>query len=141
MTGPSLTRPLLLLPTALAVAVVAAAVVAARARAETEAGADNVPRRLVNDGCPVMVGEPASPLCEMQFRGATVRFCCSDCKDDFTEDPTPYLSRLPQLHAGSFGGAPAEAWRRAAEMERTAGRVDRWTRPVLLVLVCAITAL
>src|SRR5918997_1037747 len=70
----------------------AATLVAARAGGEV-----GQPPRLVNDLCPVMTDEPASPQYEVQFRGAAVRFCCSDCRETFTEDPSRYVSRLPQL--------------------------------------------
>src|SRR5688500_9410168 len=79
-------RPLLML-----------AVLSVAAVSATLAAGDEAERRLVNDRCPVMEDEPASPLCEVQFRGVAVRFCCSDCRETFTEDPAPYLSRLPQL--------------------------------------------
>jgi hypothetical protein len=97
-------------------------------------------RRLVNDRCPVMDDEPASPLHEVQFRGVAVRFCCSDCADTFAESPAPYLSRLPQLPVAAMQGSVSDS-EQHARAERTAGRIDRWARPVLLLLACLIAVL
>jgi hypothetical protein len=125
-------RPLLLLLMLAAVSV--------RPVWATSAAGGEAERRLVNDLCPVMEDEPASPLCEVQFRGVAVRFCCSDCRETFTEDPAPYLSRLPQLPAAMFQPASFDPYEHAS-VEWAAGWVDRWARPVLLILAGLIACL
>src|SRR3712207_5958865 len=59
---------------------VAAAPATAPAPAPAPAPAGN---RVVNDRCPVMPDEPASPLQEVMFQGVPVRFCCDDCSERF----------------------------------------------------------
>src|SRR5687767_1634517 len=61
--------------------------------------------RPVNDRCPVMPGESASPAQEIVFRGAAVRFCCWKCKDRFLLDPQAYVARLPHVPAATVGAA------------------------------------
>ena len=48
---------------------------------------DAVERPLVNDRCPVMSDEFASPTQEITFHGAAVRFCCGKCKRRFEDEP------------------------------------------------------
>ena len=108
-------------------------VTAALGAAGLSNAAEEPERRLVNDHCPVMVDEFASPMHEVEFRGATVRFCCSDCKETFTEDPSPYLSRLPQLAGVSISESVAGPSHNA-DAERMLAWIDRWGVPVLVLL-------
>ena len=133
MTAPrrSLLRPLLSMLAALSIT----------ATITEAAGAGGEPeRRLVNDRCPVMEDEPASPVYEVQFRGVAVRFCCSDCQEKFAAKPTSYLSHLPQLSADTLQPAAFDA-QQHARAEWAASRVDRWRRPVLLAVAGLIAGL
>jgi hypothetical protein len=76
--------------------------------------------RPVNERCPVTTDEASSPLHEITFRGAAVRFCCRQCKDRFLLEPQAYLAGLPHV--------PAEAPAAAAAKPRDKGwfDVDFW---------------
>ena len=124
---------------ALAVAVVLASSAGAAAAGTRSAGheraalpdpadAGRVPR-VVNDRCPVMTGDFASPLHEVQYRGSTVRFCCRECVDRFEADPLPFLNRIPHL--------PPEVVEAAIAETRPA---PTWVRPAGLALVAALVA-
>ena len=62
-----------------------------------DAFTDGGERRLLNEHCPIMTEEFASPTQEVRYRGSVVRFCCRDCLEQFEDDPAPYLKNLPQL--------------------------------------------
>jgi hypothetical protein len=96
--------------------------------------------RMVNDHCPVMQDEPASPQHEVQFRGYAVRFCCDKCKDKFADDPVPYLSYLPQLPSATIYAAVADAQRKA-HGRQAAGFVDRWFEPAVLAAATLLAGL
>src|SRR5687768_14533284 len=72
--------------------------------------------RLVNDRCPVMTDEPATPRHETQFQGVWVRFCCDECKEKFAADPAQYLAHVPQLSAASAQAMEAAALREAGDL-------------------------
>lgn len=91
------------------------------ARAQATSG-DEPARRVVNDRCPVMTDEFASPLHEVEFHGSLVRFCCHECVDRFEADPVPFLKNVPHL--------PPEVVRLAKGETRGNG----WMRPVLLTV-------
>ena len=110
------------------------------AAAEAPKANPELGRRLVNDRCPVMVDEPASPTYEVPFNGVAVRFCCSDCQETFTEDPSAYVSRLPQLPLATLHATSFEH-QQHARAERAADWLDRWTRPVSLLLAALISGL
>jgi hypothetical protein len=93
--------------------------------------------RLVNDRCPVMIEEFASPLHEVQFEGVAVRFCCRKCRDEFDADPTPYVSRLPQLPPETVQALVAGG-QEQAKADRAAQWVNRWSDPILLALATAV---
>ena len=91
--------------------------------AEADAGPATRP---VNDRCPVMTDEAASPLHEITFHGAAVRFCCARCKDRFLLEPQAYLARLPHVppEAPADPGAPGaknrggfDVWRLVRQAE------------------------
>jgi hypothetical protein len=105
-----------------------------RARAQSES-----PRPLVNDRCPVMNDEFASPAQEINFHGALVRFCCGKCKRRFQDDPVPFLAHLPQLSPETMQAIVAEA-QGAARAAAVEDRVDRWTRPLLLTAAGLLAA-
>ena len=96
-------------------------------------------RPLVNDRCPVMPDEFASPTQEITFHGAAVRFCCGKCKGRFEDDPASFVARLPQLSPEVVRAVFAESQtaHRAAHAEAV---VDRWTRPALLTVAGLLTA-
>src|SRR4051812_28703574 len=56
--------------------------------------------QLVNDLCPVLPEELASPAHELIFRGVPDRFCCRECKERFIQNPAAYLPRLPHVPPG-----------------------------------------
>lgn len=64
------------------------------APAATQASHGGPAGRLVNDMCPVMPDEFASPHHEVTVRGVTVRLCCRTCREKFTAEPEKYLHRL-----------------------------------------------
>ena len=97
------------------------------------------PRPLVNDRCPVMPDEFASPTQEITFRGIAVRFCCGKCKRRFEDDPAAFVARLPQLAPEVVQAVMAES-QDARRTARAEAAVDRWTRPALLTAAGAITA-
>src|ERR1700712_2047092 len=84
----------------------------------------------VNDRCPVMKGEFATPLHEIQYGGVAVRFCCEECRDRFLSDPVPYLADLPQMPLATVHAIVAQSQERG-RLARATGWADRWTRPVL----------
>ncbi len=87
---------------------------------------DEPDRRIVNDRCPVMTDEFASPLHEVDFRGSTVRFCCRDCVERFEADSLPFLKNIPHLPPEVVQAATADAHNKG------------WTRPVFLSLAALL---
>lgn len=54
---------------------------------------------LINEYCPVMPDEKASPSITVEYEGKTVNLCCKMCRRMFTENPEEYLDQLPQFVA------------------------------------------
>lgn len=119
MIPPSLTR---VLPgSALATLLLFLLAAAPCAAGQPPSAARDVPaRRVVNDRCPVMTDDFASPLHEVEYRGSAVRFCCRECVDRFEADPVPFLKNLRHLPPEVVQAAIAES------------QDPRWTRPMLL---------
>lgn len=63
---------------------------------------------IVQQTCPVMVGNKIDPNIFTNYRGKRVYFCCPKCKAAFEANPEKYLARLPQ-----FAAAQAEAGERS----------------------------
>ncbi len=87
--------------------------------------------RLVNDHCPVMPDEFASPQHEIQFHGSAVRFCCDECKVKFLSEPAAYVGHLSHLPAETVQAVIAQS-QRQTRTEQADRWVDRWSRPALL---------
>ena len=112
--------------------------VVAAAGASDDATDGESARPLVNDRCPVMSDEFASPTQEITFHGVSVRFCCGKCKRRFEDDPATFVARLPQLSPEVVEAVMVESQEahRAAHAEAL---VDRWTRPLLLTAAGLLT--
>jgi hypothetical protein len=95
--------------------------------------------RVVNDRCPVMADEFASPQHEIEFRGSAVRFCCDECKGKFLSVPAVYVTHLPHLPAETVQAVIAQA-QRQTRTEQADRWVDRWGRPALLGLAVLVAA-
>lgn len=98
------------------------------------AAEDGAPHRVVNDRCPVMADEFASPLHEIPFAGVTVRFCCDKCRNQFVAEPLQYVSRLPQLPP-EMVQAMISGGQDQGQSARAARWVDRWVGPLFLGMV------
>ena len=124
---------------ATAVRTLLAAILVLAPRAVATAAGEGATERLTNDRCPVTPDEFSSPLYELTYRGATVRFCCADCRDDFRKDPAPYLTHLPQLSLQPDAEAGfAASSGREARAERVDVWLDRWMRPTLIALIALL---
>lgn len=85
-------------------------------------------RRLVNDMCPVMPEEFASPQHEVSFRGVAVRLCCRTCREKFTANPEKYVARLPHVRQAS--AAVPEPRTAAADAPLSERLLGSWWGPV-----------
>jgi YHS domain-containing protein len=105
---------------------------------DSAAGAEGTTAwRVVNDHCPVMSEEFASPQHEIEFHGSAVRFCCDECKGKFLSDPAAYVSHLPHLPAATVQAVIAQS-QRQTRTEQANRWVERWSRPALLGLAVLV---
>jgi hypothetical protein len=109
--------------------------------AETAALAASTPasRPLVNERCPVTTDEFATPSHEIRWGEYSVRFCCEKCERRFQADPASYISNLPQLPPEVIEKAILD-FRGDPRHSQAAVLVDRWMRPVMLMVVAVIGA-
>lgn len=109
----TLSPPARVLPPGLALAAVFVIVAMAgrclAGPAPGEPGAGESARRMVNDRCPVMTDDFASPLHEVEYRGSVVRFCCRECVEQFEANPVPFLANVSHLPPEVAKAAIAEA--------------------------------
>ena len=54
-------------------------------------------QEILNEVCPVMVGNEINPELYSTYEGKRVNFCCPSCKEAFDKNPKEYLDRLPQF--------------------------------------------
>ena len=94
--------------------------------------------RVVNDRCPVMTEEFASPQQEILYEGVTVRFCCDECREQFQADPVQYITRLPQIPPERMQTLIAGG-QEHSKAARAARWIDRWMQPVLLGTAALLT--
>ena len=69
---------------------------------------------VVQETCPVMVGNKIDPDIFTEYRGKKVYFCCESCKAAFEAEPEKYVDRLPQFSDDktSAGETHGFAWYR-----------------------------
>jgi YHS domain-containing protein len=115
------------------------------ARSAADAGVATAPAqatptdRVVNDRCPVMTDEPATPRHEIDYQGVLVRFCCDECKEKFAAKPARYVAHVPQLSPALVQSVEAAAVQDATNTPAAAW-VDGWPRAVMLALAGLLTA-
>ena len=64
---------------------------------------ESPPVEPLNKYCPVMEGEKVNPDLYVDYEGKRVWFCCESCVEDFKNDPTAYLAKLPQFAVAADG--------------------------------------
>ena len=56
--------------------------------------ASTVSGALPNTYCPVTTDEKVEPDIWVDYQGRRIHFCCRDCRKDFIDNPTGYLTNL-----------------------------------------------
>jgi YHS domain-containing protein len=67
-------------------------------------GGTEVESEIVQQTCPVMVGNKIDPNIYTEYEGKKVYFCCAKCKAAFEANPEKYLDGLPQFADAEVGG-------------------------------------
>ena len=96
--------------------------------AHTEEVAPTEETAMVQQMCPVMVGNKVDPEIFTVYEGKKVYFCCLDCKATFEQEPEKYVAGLPQ-----FAAAETEI-----EQAQTVAAVRRFS-PARLIKPLGIT--
>lgn len=120
-------------------AVVAAVVVTCTWR--VAADGQHEPRQPVNEFCPVMTEEKASPEFTTSFEDQVIGFCCDKCLSKFQANPSRYAARVAQLkestslpiiadqpHQRNGENQPAGTHRNGADNAHTHGDDDAESR-------------
>lgn len=95
--------------------------------------AADAPAEIVQETCPVMVGNPIDPSIYSDYQGQRVYFCCRNCQASFDAAPEKYLDRLPQFAKA----APSEEQKRGFPWGRLVKPLGITTLVLLLLTASA----